>query len=200
MNLLRAICGADLYDALEPYRVMKDSDMPWAYQFANPNGRPYANDIGIMTDKPWLKALQPWQSVRRMDKARRSPYPFIITEGKKVKNWYPLDPSYPLAPGAVVEVRPYTTVGGTYDIPHVLIDDAVDGGGWTQYQAFIGGWWRNAYRRYSRRVGGHMMKHYRGYKCDTTVDVKPDGTLVSDVSGWICEYSLTFTKILPEAA
>jgi hypothetical protein len=195
MNILRTICGGELYDALEPYRVTRDQDMPWAYQFANPNGRPYANDIGIMTKNPILKALQPWQSVRRMDKARRSPYPFIITKGEKVKNWYPLDPTYPLAPGTIVEVRPYCVGGNTHNIPHVLIDDAVDGAGWTQYQAFIGGRWRNAYRRYSRRVGSYMLKHYQGYKCDTTVDVKPDGTIFSDVMGWICEYSLTFTRL-----
>lgn len=191
MNLLRAF-NPSLYDALQPYKVTQDSQMPFSYQFANPKGRPFHDDWGVMGKLAWA---QPWQKWPRMDFAYKPPYPFRISSGLKEQNWYVLDPTVPLSPGAIVEVRPFFTVGGRYDVPHVLIDDAVDGGGWTQYEAFIGGEWRETYRRYSKKVFGKMLKHYCGLKCDTTVVVLPDGKLQSDVMSWWAEVSMTLNKI-----
>jgi hypothetical protein len=186
------IFNPSLYDAIQPYKVTDDKMMPWSYQFANPNGRPYHDDWGIMGKFSWA---QPWQKWKRIDFAYRIPYPFRVKSGQFRKVWYPLDPNVPLSPGAVIETKPYSTVGGTYNLPSVLIDDAIDGGGWTQYEGYIGGEWRETYRRYSKLVFGKMMKHYYGLKCDTTVSINPDGTIQSDVMSWWAEVSLTFNKV-----
>ena len=185
MNLIRYCIGSNLYDKLEKYRPT-EAQMPWAYQIANPKGRPLHNDWALMKSTP------------RIETARRSPYPQRIKKGAKVQNWYPLDPTYPLSPGAVIEVRDYWVEGKTYKLPHILIDDAVDGGGWTEFEAWIDGEWVPACKRFSKVIGGRMFKHYQGYKCDTTVDVKANGdtyTLVSDVMGWIEFPTFSWNKV-----
>ena len=191
MNLLRLV-NPRLYDLLEPYRVTDDKLMPLAYQDI-PGGRPLHDDFGIMGKFGWL---QPWQKIKRIDTARRVPYPFRIKSGLKAQNWYPLDPTYPLSPGAIIEAMPYRLSDEiVFNIPHILIEDAVDGGGWTVYEAWINGEWTEVYKRYSKKIGNRMFKHYQGFKCDTTVCVTTDGVIKSDVMGWIEFPTFSFNKI-----
>lgn len=193
MSIFKAFISRDLYERLEKYRPT-EAQMPWAYQVANPDNRSKHGDWFTLKNTP------------RIEGARRAPYPQRIKSGLRERKYYPLDPTYPLAPGAIIENRTVQLVTGeVYSVPHILIDDAVDGGGWTVFEAYIDGEWRESCKRYSKMITKFdweskkfvpaMFKHYQGFKCDTTVVVNPDGSLKSDVLGWIEPPTFSWNRI-----
>lgn len=95
---------------LEIYKTQDEADkhMPWAYQFANPQGRPYHDDWGIMTDNRVLKALQPWQRIRRMATYYPLPLPLepIELSGGWQPRWMPWQEDYDGGVSEKAKLRP----------------------------------------------------------------------------------------------
>lgn len=189
MNLLRAFDPA-LFDRLQPYRVTDDALMPWAYQRANPQGRPLHDDWGVMGVLP---ALQPWQRIPRIECAYRVPLPFKQISGATERRWLPWDISYPTVPGTLIEERVVYTSGGKYMIPHALFDCAI-GSGWSSFAAWLGGEWVPCFKQYHKRIFGRRLAYYNGLKQDVTVSVEPDGSTKSDLMAWFPEISMTWIK------
>ncbi len=184
----------ELYRLLEPYRPTP-AQMPWAYSTDNPNGRPLSND---MVDIAWLPAwAKPWQKVPRIWRARRAPLPFKQTSGNGTKEWMLIDPDYPLSPGTITEIRPYTTVNGTFNLLHALVDCASDDGAAT-FAAYLGGQWREVAYQYHKAInipffGRKVLKHFHGLRPD--INVSPpetlNGKIRSDMMCWILEFDTT---------
>ncbi len=190
--ILRAFDSAT-YDAIQQYRVTDDALMPLAYQFANPNGRPYHNDWGVMGA---LSCLQPWQKIMRMDTAYRVPLPFKGTGGAFEKRWMLWDPSYPTSPGLQIEDRDIWDGAATQRLPHALIDCAVEGMGATTFSAWIGDTWRPVFTQYRRVIFGRLFAHYSGgLKQDVTVTPVQGGGIKSDITGWWDPPSFSWNKI-----
>lgn len=191
MNILRAF-NTRLFDSIQPYRVTDDALMPWAYQFANPNGRPLHDDWGVMGKLSWL---QPWQKVRRMDCAYRVPLPFDISGDVAVEEkWIIWDPSYPAAPGLRIEDRDARTDHGTFRVPHALVKYA--GYGLAHYSAFIGGEWiPNVFTKYTGLHFGRRLSWYKGLHQDLHVS-PPDenGITRSDLMAWYPELACSWVR------
>jgi len=183
-----------LYDALRPYAVTDDALMPWAYQFANPQGRPFHNDWGIMTSNSFLKALQPFQQIRRMDCAYCVPLPFKLTSGKNNPTWMLWDTSYPTSPGTQIENRDIWDGVKTQNLPHALCDTAVEGSGRSTFAAFINGAWVECFEQYCVPLWGRYFKYYRGLKQDLTVCFDENLKPKSDLMAWFPEISTSWTK------
>lgn len=186
-----------LFDAIQPYAITSDAQMPLAYQKAA-GGRWLSNDWGLL----WLPSyLQPWQKIPRMDRAYRPPMPFKQTSGKGSKQWMLCDPSYPLSPGAQTMMRDFFTVNGTFSLLHVLVDVA-DDDGWAVFAGFIGGVWRpRTFIQYHKLiniplVGPRTVKFYWGFRPDITVSapLAAGGPIRSDVAGWFPEGGVTLVK------
>lgn len=189
VGLLRAF-NPSLYDLIQPYRVTDDKLMPWAYQFANPQGRPYHNDWGVMSSNPIMKAIQPFQKIKRMDCAYRIPLPAKITHGAKCQEWQPWEDGYPLAPGAQVKDRPIWDGTRSVMAPHILLDVSLDG--CTTYAGFIAGEWRDCFTRYQKKIFGRMFKYYNGLKPDVGVTFDESLKLKSDCMWWFPEVAATW--------
>lgn len=166
--------------------------MPWAYQFANPNGRPYHDDWGIMSKNKILQFFQPYQKIKRMDCAYKLPLPFKIINGPITKEWRLWDTTYPTVPGTPIEFKDYYTIAGKFSLPHALTDEA--GYGLTTYAAYIDGEWVECFSQYHKKIGSKRLSYYRGLKQDLTVGFHEDWSLKSDLMCWFPELSVTFIK------
>ena len=176
-TILRAL-NPKVYDLIQQFRFTDDTLMPWAYQHANPDGRPYHNDWGVMTSNSFLKALQPFQNIPRIETAYRVPLPFKQTKGTCAKQWMLWDSKYPASPDLQTEVR---ADGHTY----ALIDCAVEGSGAAEFSAWINGKWVPVFTQYRKMIWGRLFAHYSGgLKQDLTVVPMPDGTIKSDICAW----------------
>ena len=182
-----------LYELIKPHRVTQDSELPWAYQLANPTGRAYHNDWGVMSNNPILKALQPWQRIKRIDTAFKVPLPFKIILGEARREWVRYDGSYPLSPGHPVEYMPVWTEWGTFQVPHVFAD--VAGWGEVTFACWLNDQWTPCFYQYKKMVFGKRLLYYYGLKQDLTVDFFADGRLKSDWMGWFPEISLSWKKV-----
>ncbi len=172
--LLRLLLGAALYDAIQPYRVTEDELMPWAYQRANPQGRPLHDDWALL------------KGVTRMECAYRVPLPYKVIEGEYTREWLLFDPAYPKAPGT-----PGKIVDGLY---YVLTDRG--GYGLVKYAAFINGDWRHVFTKYTRRTWfGKRLSWYTGLHQDNHVSL-PDaaGILRSDLMCWLEPFAMSWVK------
>lgn len=146
--------------------------MPWAYQFANPKGRPFHDD--------W--SLWPFTRVRRMDTWYRLPLPFkaIKVSGFEPK-WMPWQEGYPEAPGAQFRaaapgaVAWSSKLGANVPISReVLAYDPVPPiGGSGLFAVWLDGAWRECFFTDTRIVDiplvGKRRRHTnRVLKCDMT--------------------------------
>lgn len=189
--ILRAY-NSKIYDLIQPYKVTDDKQMPWAYQFANPNGRPLHNDWGIMSSNPILKAIQPFQKIKRMDCAYRLPLPFKQTSGIKFMKWMVWDISYPTVADTPIEDREIFTSAGRFVYPHALVDCA--GPGSATFAALINGEWVDCFKQYHDVVFGKRLSYYNGLKQDLTVGFHDDWTIKSDLMAWFPEISVSWIK------
>ena len=193
-KIFRAI-NPKLYDMIQRYRVNDDSLMPWAYQKANPDGRPYHDDWGIMTQNKFLQSIQPWQKIPRIDGAYRVPLPFKIISGEKRDPvWRMWDTNYPTSPGTPIEEREVWTPGGVFKLPHALCDE----GGWgtVKYAVYLPhiDQWIECFIQTKKMVFGKRYMYYNGLKQDLTVDFHADWTQKSDLTGWFPEISVSWKK------
>lgn len=87
-GLIRRLKGRSV---IEVHKTIEEADrhMPWSYQFANPDGRPYHDDWGIVTENKILKVLQPWQKIKRMSTTYMLPLPL-----KLIKGWGGIEPEW----------------------------------------------------------------------------------------------------------
>ena len=163
-----------VFDLIQRYRVTDDAMMPFAYQKANPQGRPLHDD--------WFLA----RGTPRIETAYRVPLPFKQIGGKSEKRWVLWDGTYPTSPGTPIEYKDYHTVHGKFSLPHALIDCAVENSGWSEFAVWIDGEWHPCFRSYRKMVLGRRLAYYSGgLKCDVTVGVNPDGSIRSDLMGWL---------------
>lgn len=176
----------ELYDMIQRYRVRDDSLMPWAYQFANPEGRPYHNDWGIISNNPVLKVVQPWQRIRRMDTAYRIPIPFLKVAGTQEPIPTRWNGTYPIAPGTPVFMRDYWDGKKTIRVPHVLSMHPVYNDGWSRQKAWIGDDWVECYFTSSKKVFGRRLTYYYG--------LRPDWHH-QDTMCWFPEASFSWKKV-----
>ncbi len=166
--------------------------MPWAYQFANPKGRPYHDDWGIMGA---LSDWQPWQHIRRMDTAYRVPLPFKQTKGASEKKWILWDMTYPASPNLQIESRDIWDGTKNQNLPHALVDCAIEGSGAAEFSAFINGSWVPVFTQYRRMIFGRLFAHYSGgLKQDLTVTFDENLQPKSDVMGWWDPPSFSWNK------
>lgn len=177
--ILRWTVGSALYKALEPLRVTEEQ-MPWAYQVANPTGRPLHNDWALFKD------------TTRRSCARRAPLPYRGLSGVFTKEWMLFDENYPLSPG--METR-YLNDGEF----QVLTDRA--GYGLGTFEAFIDGAWRPVFHKYTRAfdipfLGRYRLSWYYGLHQDNHVSLIPDesGIRRSDLMCWIEPFAASFVK------
>lgn len=193
MNLLRSY-NPKVYDALQAHKVVRDEDMPYAYQFANPQGHPRRNDLGLMVDNPnsFLAKIQPWQDIPRMEFFYTPPLPFRIKVGKKDEIKQIIDPSYPLAPGTSIFYEDVYTAGGKFRLPHVMVDQAGDG--FTQWEGYLGGQWVDCFWRYHKSVLGKRFSSYSGARPDYAVGFNSDWTIRPDTGVWFPDVSASWVK------
>jgi hypothetical protein len=172
------------YDAIQPYRVKDDALMPLAYQ--RPAGRFLHDDWAVFKDTP------------RISTAYRVPLPFRQDSGASQKKWMLWDPSYPASPGLAIEVRPIWTEWGTFNLPHALVDQAIEGSGSASFSAWINGEWTPVFKSYRRALFGRLLAAYSGgLKQDVTVTPQPDGSIKSDIMGWWDPPSLSWNVTKP---
>lgn len=155
MNAPLFLADPYLYKLIQPYRVRRDEDMPWTYQFANPKGRPLHDD--------WFVG----KSVRRMDCAYKLPQPYRIFEGPKKSVRIPFKDGYPLAPGTVTERGDYWD--GEKHIPNHLYIYADYGlYGLCKYEAYIPHLdkWVHVFTKYTGKFFGKRLSWYSGVHQD----------------------------------
>lgn len=158
----------DIYRRIQQYRITRDEDMPKAYRFSNPIGRPYHDDWKL---KGVPDVLQPWTKIKRMDTSYRVPFPFIRVTGTQEPKWVPYQDGYPLAPNTEIRMMPYFNGEMAVDMPHILMMEPVPPRGkWAVSAAFIDNEWRACY--YSSKLALPF-----GYSSYTNRGVKPDCTL-----------------------
>lgn len=181
MNILRAFNPA-VFDLCESYRVTDEALMPEEYRA--PNGRWKHDDWTFM------------RGTTRISTARRVPLPFRQDTGKCEKKWMLWDTGYPASPNLRIEVRPIWTEHGTFNLPHALVDCAVEDSGWSSFAVHIKGEWVPCKKTYRAMHFGRRLAYYSGgLKQDLTVSVNPDGSIRSDLMGWIDPPSLSYNSI-----
>jgi hypothetical protein len=174
MNLLRAFDPA-MFDRLESFRVTDEALMPEEYRIGH---RPLHDDWSIL------------RSTTRKETARRVPLPFKGISGKFKKEWMLWDMSYPTVPLTPIEYRDVWTEHGTFNLPHALIDCAVEDSGWSAFAVYLDGKWVPCFKSYrriteSRIFGKRRLAYYSGgLKFDSTCSVRADGSIRSDQMGW----------------
>ena len=182
--VLRAL-DPKVYDAVQSYRVTDDKLMPIAYRkLWVPQGRFLHDDWAIGSGTP------------RIETAYRVPLPFRQDSGASQKKWMLWDPSYPASPGLQIEVRPIWTEWGTFNLPHALVDQQIEGSGAASFSAFIGGVWMPVFTSYRKVIFGRLLAQYSGgLKQDVTVTPQSDGSIKSDIMGWWDPPSLSYNKV-----
>lgn len=174
----------ELYDLIAPFKVTDPAQMPWTYQAANPVGRPLHDDWAVLKDTP------------RLATAYKVPLPYKIDDSPdctKHQGWVTWDASYPTVPGTDVQIKPVWTSWGTFDLPQVLID--VQDAGACTYAVFIGGAWRDVFKKLTAEVAGKKFSAYEGLHCDTTAQVPDAGghtQAPSDFMCWWPEFALSY--------
>lgn len=175
-----------VYDLCESYRVTDEALMPEEYR---QDHRPLHDDWAFL------------KSTTRMSTARRVPGPFKQISGASEKKWVLWDTSYPTVPGTPIELREYYTVYGAFQLPHALIDYAVEDSGWTAFAVYLNGEWVPCFKSYraitdSRIFGKRRLAYYSGgLKFDSTCTVRPDGSIRSDQMGWFEPPTLSWKEI-----
>lgn len=152
---------------LKPYKVTDDTDLPWAYQAANPKGRPLHDD--------WVVG----KKTRRIDTAFRIPLPLVKVAGNAEPEWVPiLRPElWTFAPGAKVEMHPYQDhlEPTPMIVPWVLtMTSGQPAGQWSRQAAYLGGEWVECYYTRSMNLFGNKLFFYGGLK----IDVNPRDLMV----------------------
>lgn len=183
-----------LYSRLQKLGHPTEEQMPWAYQVANPQGRPLHNDWGIMSNNPILTALQPYQKITRRECAYRVQLPFKCLSGPTIKKWLLWDLNYPTVPGTPIEIRPIWNGEETLHLPHALVDVADLGA--TSWAVLIDGGWVECFYQYSTTFFGRRFLYYHGLKQDLTVS-PPNGQdpMRSDLMAWFPEASMSLIKV-----
>ena len=180
--LLRAF-DPTTYDAIQAFKVVDPTLMPLAYQNI-PGGRPLHDDWAIWSDTP------------RIGTAYRVPAPLKLISGDNAPQWMLWDPSYPQSPGLVIETRPIgLSTGQVYNLPHALIDCAVENSGYATFAVWLGGKWVPCFQSYRKSIFGRNYAQYTGgLKIDVTVSPNADGSIKSDIMGWWDPPSVSYTK------
>lgn len=178
IKTLFRLLNPSLFDALQPYAVTSEDQMPEEYRF--PNGRWKHDD--------WFIG----KNIRRRDCAYRAPLPFGIKSGDFTFEWLLFDVAYPLAPGFETMIDPFD--GQFY------VKTPRGGYGLVTYTAWIGGEWRVVFRKYTRAfvIFGkrYRLSWYWGLHQDNHVS-PPDsktGKIRSDLMAWFPEFALSFIK------
>jgi|CXWL01.1.fsa_nt_gi hypothetical protein len=156
-----------LYPMIQEYRFTDDTLLPWAYQRANPQGRPLHNDWQFFRDVP------------RIDTAYRIPLPLKGIKGTFKKVPKPIDPGYPVPPGTVI----FNHEG----LQSVMVEYAEEG--WSEFAFWHHDHWEPCVTQYMRTinipfVGKRVLKFYSGLKADVTY---------GDWMGWI-EPAMSLTR------
>jgi len=179
-SVLRAF-DPKVFDLCEPYRTT-EAQMPVEYAF--PNGRWKHDDWAMFKD------------TTRRSTARRVPLPFKGLEGKFEKRWMLWDTNYPTAPDTKIETRTYWTAGGVFNLPHALVDCAIEDSGWASFACYLNGEWVPCFKSYRAIVAGRRLAYYSGgLKQDVTCSVRDDGSIRSDIMGWWDPPTCSFNKI-----
>lgn len=164
---------------LQAYRVTDDALMPWAYQQANPQGRPFHDD--------W--ATWPFTRILRRDTAFRVPLPFILvaSSGPVAPRWMPWQEGYPESPGANFRASVPGSEAEARGCPREVLahDPVLPIGQAATMAAYLNGRWVPCYRTSSSSFLGRRLHTNRGLKPDVTL-----GDFMTYLEG-----SLTWTKI-----
>ena len=170
-----------VFDLCESYRVT-ESQMPVEYSF--PNGRWKHGD--------WFA----FKDTTRLSTARRPQLPFRMDEGVKEQVWMIWDVNYPASPNLRIENKDVVFKGRTLSLPHALVDCAKEDSGWASFSAYLNGEWVPCFKSYRKIIGGRRLAFYTGgLKQDLTVAINDDGSLRSDVMGWIDPPTCSWNKI-----
>ena len=179
-GLIARIIDPKVFDLCEPYRVADDALMPAEYRRG---ARERHDDWAFM------------RGTTRISTARRVPLPFRQDTGKCEKKWMLWDTSYPASPDLRIETREYCTAGGDFMLPHALIDCQVEDSGWASFLAYLNGEWVPCFKSYRAIHFGRRLAYYSGgLKSDITVSVNADGSIRSDVMGWIDPPTCSWTR------
>lgn len=162
-----------------------DAHMMWAYQFANPNGRPYHDDWKA---KFLPDAIQPWSKIRRMDTTFEIPLPFRMIEGNMKQRWMPWQEGYPEAPGIQLRAAVDGSEAQGRGIPReVYAFDPVGGPGeWGRFEGYLFDEWVECYYSSTIKLFGKRLH--------TNRIAKPDMTWGDFHVAWP-DASLTWTKL-----
>ncbi len=172
-SILKATVGKELYEALEPYRLKSETEMPWTYQKANPANRPPNVDRSKHND--WFA----FKDTTRESCARNVPQPYRVASGNYKEEWINFNENYPLSPGAQTR-----TSGDGFQVL------AQRGGyGLVCYEAFIGGKWVPVFKKYTKAhvIFGVRYRHswYIGLHQDNNKD---------DAMCYIEPFAMSFVK------
>lgn len=162
-----AIEYATLPAKLAPYRVTNDADLPWAYQTANPQGRPLHDDWFFDKDEP------------RINTAFKVPLPFKKIAGNAEPEWVPLLKDWPLAPGAITKQEVWHDGGlsptgkdGQIITLVLTMTPIHPPGQWSRQAVYLNGEWVECYYTKTTTVRTHpdgsidRMLVYEGLKLD----------------------------------
>ena len=82
------------------------------------------------------------------------------------------------------------------NLPHALIDCAVEDSGWTEFAVWLDGKWVPCFKSYRAiRFGRRLAYYLGGLKFDSTCSIRPDGSIRSDQMGWWDPPTCSFNKI-----
>lgn len=174
----------DLARRLIGRSVKNDAQMPWAYQFANPNGRPYHDDWTV-----W-----PFTRIKRMDTTFMLPMPMklVWSKGAVLPRWAPWQENYSggTAPNAKIRRALPGTEAYARNILYEIevYDPVLPVGQAAVYAVWLDNEWRPCYYTSTQTLFGRRLYTNRG--------VKPDVTY-GDFMWNYPEMSLTYNKISP---
>lgn len=160
-----------LYKKLAPFKVTDDTDLPWSYQKANPQGRPFHDD--------WVVG----KSTPRINTAFMVPLPLKKIAGTGEPEWVPvLNPKWTFAPGAEVKTAPFADgIEPMVLCPWVRTMTSVHAAGlWSRQAFWNGSEWIECYYTRSVNFFGSRFTFYEGLK----IDVNP-----RDLMCWYPEVS-----------
>lgn len=181
IDLTRRLVGKSLGASL----AQNDADtlMPWAYQFANPQGRPLHDDWAAKGVPSWL---QPWTRIRRMDTTFMLPMPMklVWSSGPVEPKWMPWQETYPggLTLEAQLRDAQAGSVAAAIGCPHEILayDPVLPIGQSAEYAVWLDGAYRTCFYTSTSLVGRKRLHTNRGIKPDLTVTMlnnKPVGDM-----------------------